>query len=74
MDRIVNFLTSRQLMGALFILLAVVLAIATFLENDFGYNAARAMVYNTWWFELIFLLMAVNMFGNLFAFNLWRWS
>jgi cytochrome c-type biogenesis protein CcsB len=74
MDRVVNFLTSRQLMGALFILLAVVLAVATFLENDFGYNAARAMVYNTWWFELIFLLLAINMFGNLFAFNLWRWE
>lgn len=74
MDRVINFLTSRQLMGALFILLAVVLSIATFLENDFGYNAARALVYNTWWFELIFLLLAINMFGNLFAFNLWRWS
>ncbi|PRZ01775.1 cytochrome c-type biogenesis protein CcsB [Marinilabilia salmonicolor] len=74
MDRVVNFLTSRQLMGALFIFLAVVLAVATFLENDFGYNAARALVYNTWWFELIFLLLAINMFGNLFAFNLWRWS
>lgn len=74
MDRFVKFLTSRQLMGALFILLAAVLAVATFLENDFGYNAARAMVYNTWWFELIFVLMGINMFGNLFAFNLWRWA
>ncbi len=74
MDRLVNFLTSRQLMGALFLLLSTVLAVATFLENDFGYNAARAMVYNTWWFELIFLLLAVNMFGNLFAFHMWRWS
>ncbi|MFO8000897.1 MAG: c-type cytochrome biogenesis protein CcsB [Marinilabilia sp.] len=74
MDRIVNFLTSRQVMGELFILLSLVLAVATFIENDFGYEAARAMVYNTWWFELIFLLLAINMFGNLFAFNLWRWS
>lgn len=74
MDRIVKFLTSRQLMGALFIILATVLAIATFLENDFGYRAARAMVYNTWWFELIFVLMGINMFGNLFAFNMWRWE
>ncbi|HKK68556.1 MAG TPA: cytochrome c biogenesis protein ResB, partial [Bacteroidales bacterium] len=73
MDRFVKFLTSRQLMGALFILLAAVLAVATFLENDFGYNASRAMVYNTWWFELIFVLLGINMFGNLFAFNLWRW-
>ncbi|PWE00509.1 cytochrome c biogenesis protein CcsA [Marinilabilia rubra] len=74
MDRFVKFLTSRQLMGALFILLAAVLAVATFLENDFGFNASRAMVYNTWWFELIFVLLGINMFGNLFAFNLWRWG
>ncbi|MGQ1889383.1 cytochrome c biogenesis protein CcsA [Thermophagus sp. OGC60D27] len=74
MERIVKLLTSRQLMGVLFFILATVLAVATFLENDFGYRAARAMVYNTWWFELIFVLMGINMFGNLFNFNLWRWE
>jgi cytochrome c-type biogenesis protein CcsB len=71
MDRIVNLLISRQLTGILFIMLASVLAVGTFLENDFGYSAARAMVYNTWWFEMIFLLLAINMFGNLFDYNMW---
>lgn len=61
-------------MGILFLILAAVLAVATFLENDFGTRAARAMVYNTWWFELLFVLLAINMFGSLFIFNLWRWE
>jgi cytochrome c-type biogenesis protein CcsB len=74
MNRLLKFLTSPQLMGALFILLSTVLAVATFIENDFGNRVARALIYNTLWFELIFLLLAINMFGNLFVYNLWRWK
>ncbi len=61
-----------MMMGILFIVLAVALAAATFIENDFGAAAARAAVYNTVWFELLFLLLAVNLTGQIFIFKLWR--
>ncbi len=72
MQRIYKILISRETMGALFIFLAMILAVATFIENDFGYQAAHALVYNTWWFELIFLLLAINMLGNILTINMWR--
>ena len=61
-----------MMMGILFIVLAVSLAAATFIENDFGAAAARAAVYNTVWFELLFLLLVVNLTGQIFIFKLWR--
>ena len=51
-------------MGILFVVFAVAMAVATFLENDFGSAAAYSMVYNTKWFELILLLLAVNLVGQ----------
>ena len=51
---------------------AVAMAVATFLENDFGSPAAYSMVYDTRWFELILLLLAVNLVGQLIVFKLFR--
>jgi cytochrome c-type biogenesis protein CcsB len=51
-------------MGVLFLVFAIAMAVATFLENDFGSAAAYNMVYNTKWFELILLLLAVNFIGQ----------
>ncbi len=61
-------------MGALFILFAVAMAVATFIENDYGSSAAYGMVYNTWWFELILLLLAVNLVGQLIVLRLFKAS
>lgn len=60
------------MMGILFIVLAASMAAATFIENDFGQQAARAAVYNTVWFEILFLLLAVNLVGQIYIFRLWR--
>lgn len=72
MNKFYRIVTSGWLMGALFLLLAAAMGVATFIENDFGVNAARALVYNSWWFELAFFLLSVNMLGNVFNFQLWR--
>jgi len=59
-------------MGALFIVFAIAMAVATFLENDFGSAAAYNMVYNTRWFELILLLLAVNLVGQIVILRMLR--
>ena len=61
-------------MGVLFVLFAVAMAAATFIENDFGSSASYNMVYNTRWFELILLLLAVNLVGQMFIFKLYKRS
>jgi cytochrome c-type biogenesis protein CcsB len=72
MNRIIQYLSAPWLMGGLFIIMAAAMAMATFVENDYGTQAAKALVYNAWWFELIFFLLAVNMLGNIFNFKMWR--
>ena len=59
-------------MGVLFVLFALAMAVATFIENDFGSDAAYNMVYNSHWFELILLLLAVNLVGQLIIFKLFK--
>jgi cytochrome c-type biogenesis protein CcsB len=59
-------------MGVLFVLFAIAMAVATFLENDFGSAAAYSMVYNTRWFELILFLLALNLVGQVVVLKLLR--
>ena len=70
----IKFLFSPLLMGVLFALFAIAMAVATFIENDFGSSAAYSMIYNTMWFELIFLLLAVNLVGRLIILKLYKTS
>lgn len=74
MRKLYNFLVSGPLMGALFIILGAAMGIATFIENDFGTNAAKAMVYNSWWFEGAFALLAFNLVGHIFKHRMLQWS
>ncbi len=55
------------LMAVLMIFMIVVLALATFVESAYGTQAAWAVVYGTTWFEVMFLLVAVNLIGVLFS-------
>jgi cytochrome c-type biogenesis protein CcsB len=66
----IKFLFSPVLMGVLFVVFAIAMAAATFFENDFGSAAAYNMVYNTKWFEIILLLLTVNLTGQVVIFKL----
>jgi cytochrome c-type biogenesis protein CcsB len=70
----IKILFSPVLMGLLFVAFALSMAVATFIENDFGSPAAYNMVYNTKWFELILLLLAINLIGQLINYKLFRRS
>lgn len=65
-----RFLISNKLTLVLLIAFAAAMGYATFAENDFGTAAARAVVYDTWWFELILLGLGINFAGNIFRYNL----
>jgi len=59
-------------MGSLFVVFAAAMASATFIENDYGSGAAYGMVYDAKWFELILLLLAVNLTGQLIINRIFR--
>ena len=46
------------------------MAVATFVENDFGTATAWVVVYNAWWFELIMLGLGFSFFAHIFKYNL----
>ncbi len=72
MEKIKHILSSFLLMGLLLLVLAFSMGVATFIENDFGTNAAKALIYNAWWFEGLFLLLGINMVLNLVKPSLWK--
>jgi cytochrome c-type biogenesis protein CcsB len=61
-----SFLVSMSFMGVLLILLIVILALATFVESAYDTATAWALVYGTHWFEILLLLIAVNIFGVMY--------
>jgi len=72
MKKLFDFLFSTKLTGVLFLLYAASMAIATFIENDFGTQTAKALVYNSWWFELILVFFLINFIGNIKKYQLYK--
>jgi cytochrome c-type biogenesis protein CcsB len=71
-DSIKKILFSTKLTAGLLIVFAVAIGAATFIENDYGTSAAKALVFNTKWLELILILLTVNLIGNIFKYKLFR--
>lgn len=73
---------SDQLLGTraalLYILsFAIAIAVATFVENDYGTDSAQKVIYKSWWFELLLLLFAASLLKNVIDFRMWQrglWS
>lgn len=77
MKKIFDILYSTRLTAVLFFVFAIAMGVATFMENDFGTQTSKALVYNAWWFELIQVFFVVNFFGNIFRYRLYKkekWS
>ncbi|CAA6811007.1 MAG: Putative cytochrome C-type biogenesis protein [uncultured Sulfurovum sp.] len=56
-----TILTSYRTMIILLFILALGAATGTFIENDFGTQRARELVYNAWWYELALFLISMNL-------------
>lgn len=72
MNYIGKFLTSYRFFALLLFVTAFFLALATFIENDFGTERAKTLIYNAWWFELILILIAVNLLAIIFTKKLYK--
>lgn len=72
MKKIISFFLSSWLMAVIIAIFAISIAVATFIENDFGTQTARAVVYNSWWFELLLFLGIINLTGTILVNRLYR--
>jgi cytochrome c-type biogenesis protein CcsB len=73
MKKIFTLLFSSRVMAVLIAIFAISIAVATFIENDYGSQTARATVYYSWWFELMLLVGIVNLLGSMVLNKLYRW-
>lgn len=69
-----KFLVSTKMSVVLLLLLAISMAVATFVENDFGTLVAREFIYEAFWFELIIVWLSVNFGFHIATYNLFSKS
>ncbi|MBL7471535.1 cytochrome c biogenesis protein [Robertkochia sediminum] len=77
MQKLYKVFASPLLALILLMLFAIAMATATFVENDFGTPTAWAIIYDSWWFELIMVGLALCFVANIFKYRLFRkekWS
>ncbi|WP_233557604.1 cytochrome c biogenesis protein ResB [Aquimarina sp. AD1] len=74
MKHLLKLLFSNRVSALLLIIFAISMAVATFIENDFGTETSKALIYNAKWFEILVLLIAFNFIGNIPKYNLFSWE
>lgn len=67
-----KFLFSTRAMTVMLFVYAIGMAIGTFVENDFGTPAAKAIIYNALWFDILQVLLIINFIINIKRYRLWR--
>ncbi len=72
MKKLSNIFFSMQSMGVLILVFAFSIGTATFIENDFGTQAAKAVVYNATWFDILLALLAANLIANIIRYRMYR--
>jgi cytochrome c-type biogenesis protein CcsB len=72
MNQVLKFIVSTRMMAILFVVYAFSMGYATFVENDYGTPAAKSMIYEAWWFEIVMLLLILNFCANISRYRLFR--
>ena len=70
MENLKNLLFSMLTSVSLLLVFAISIAYATFIENNYGTDTAQVLIYQSWWFELLLALGAINLAGSVFKYEL----
>ncbi|EAL8745673.1 cytochrome C biogenesis protein [Campylobacter jejuni] len=70
MKNIIKSIRDLRVSVVLFLLFALFCALATFIESAYGTPTAWAMVYDTFWFEYIQLLLGINLLCGMFRYKM----
>ncbi|TKX29904.1 cytochrome c biogenesis protein [Campylobacter estrildidarum] len=72
MNKIVKSVGDLKISIVLFLLFALFCALATFIESAYGTSTAWAMIYDTFWFEYIQLLLGINLLCGMFRYKMFN--
>ncbi|MDB4584557.1 cytochrome C biogenesis protein, partial [Draconibacterium sp.] len=64
MKKLFSFVFSMFFTGILIVIFAVSIAYATFIENDYGTTTAKILIYNSLWFEVLLIILSINLIGS----------
>ena len=56
--------------GIYILLFAASIAVATFIENDFGTSSAQKVIFKSWWFEALLVLFSITIAVNIIKFKM----
>ncbi len=65
---------SMKIAVILMLIFAISIGVATFIENDYGTQTARALIYNAKWFEFLLFYFSATILYNIFAFKMYKRS
>ncbi len=68
---------STRMMATLLLIFAASIGAATFIEDIWDTEGAQRVVYHSWWFKTVILLLCVNFIGNIKRYRLFqlkKWS
>jgi cytochrome c-type biogenesis protein CcsB len=67
-----SFVFSLSFAVFLLLIIAVATGTATFIENDFSTIAAKVVVYDATWFEILLVITAISLTGSIFKHKLYQ--
>lgn len=70
MKNIIKSVGDLRISIVLFLLFALSCGLATFIESAYGTPTAWAMVYDSFWFEYIQLLLGINLLFGMFRYKM----
>jgi len=72
MKKIFEYILSMHSAIVMMLIFAFSIGIATFIENDFGTQTAKALIYNAKWFEFLLFLLTANLVFNIMRYRMWH--
>lgn len=71
-DKILRFLFSMKMMAVCMVIFAVSIGTATFIESDHGTPASKIAVYNSVWFQLLLIYLALILIVNILDYKMYQ--
>ena len=69
-SKFLNPFFNTRAAGMYILLFALSIAVATFIENDFGTSSAQKVIFKSRWFELLLLLFSITIVVNIIKFRM----
>lgn len=72
MEKFLRFLFSMKMMALGLILFLLAIGAATILESKYNIQAAKIIIYNAVWFEILLVFLGLNLIANIFRYKMFQ--